>query len=459
CEAKKRKRIRRPPVMQMRPALFHWGFSVTPPSLFKAKLSRRSENGGDVHTDGGVLERFVNGDLEGADGLDGSTTAELYATDASNKNAQSVLIERRNELDLEEDLDVPPPPPKKKNKRLKSKGKRKKKSKTQGRRRPSLTHSRVTAFRPLGADGVEAFRPHQNFIGGKSANYSVNSNGTLTDKQIEENRSTTFAVVSSIVLIIVGLAFLFAGFAIFKPALFFSGFFLFVLLSVAIMNAVQNGTKKDINSTIFFGVAAVAGVIGGLIFLCVWKAGLFALGAILGFVIAAVILSFVSNGSIAPGAGRVAFIVAMSIVFGVLLLFFERWLYIIATAIPGAYAIVLGVDCFANVGFKDAAVSFLGRGTFQTSPKLWGLIALFVILSIFGLTVQTILYHRRKRRQQARAVKEEEQDAEKISDEEKALLNDKEGQAELPPYAGGEAMVVGEHKGGEKKSETGPSPV
>ncbi|KAJ3086247.1 hypothetical protein HDU96_004995, partial [Phlyctochytrium bullatum] len=42
CEAKKRRRIRRPPVMAMRPALFHWGFSVSSPQLFNnVKLKRR----------------------------------------------------------------------------------------------------------------------------------------------------------------------------------------------------------------------------------------------------------------------------------------------------------------------------------------------------------------------------------------------------------------------------------
>ncbi|KAJ3086110.1 hypothetical protein HDU96_005083, partial [Phlyctochytrium bullatum] len=189
------------------------------------------------------------------------------------------------------------------------------------------------------------------------------------------------------------------------------------------MNAIQNGTKTAINDYVFFGVACVAGI--------------FALGCILGFVIAAVILSFANNGTIAAGAGRVVFIVLFAVVFGALMLAFQAWLYIIATAIPGAYAVVLGIDCFANIGFKDAALSFLGKGSFQTSAKLWGLIALFFILAVFGLAVQTMLYYRKKHRRQA-------QEAAKSDTENAVLLEN----AQEP----GKVFVVGDDS---KPSEAG----
>ncbi|KAI8851169.1 hypothetical protein BC829DRAFT_128014 [Chytridium lagenaria] len=172
--------------------------------------------------------------------------------------------------------------------------------------------------------------------------------------------------------------------------------FSLVLAAIAVMNLVQNG-GTSISTGAFFGICGVAGLIGGFIFLCIWKLGLFALGAILGFVLSAVILSFVS-GSISQGAGRVVFIVGMCLGFAVLVFFFEKSLYIVATAIPGAYAVVLGIDGFAKVGFRDATMTFLGKGTFETSPKLFAMIGGFFVAAGVGIGVQTYLFYRRKRR-------------------------------------------------------------
>ncbi|KAI8838070.1 hypothetical protein BC829DRAFT_41031 [Chytridium lagenaria] len=461
CDAKKKRRIRRPPVMQMRPALFHWGFSVSSPQLFKGKVSRRSLDEANQYTVDGLQMKDENkAALSLATGSEKTITslsAEEDFTGPLNLQARSVRSGRNEALrphlsnhaalrahsgktallrseghagphpadaekdDDDEDEAKSAPKKKPKKKEAKTKGKKPettiKITKTRNLKAVRKNHvpknavasHKATPFQPVGSGQAQTLRA-QNLAGQKNgvnssvdlnytagANNTAGRNGTLS--QESEQTRIAFSVVGSIVLIVVGLAFLFTGFAIFKPALFFSGFFLFVLIAVAIMNAVENGTKNTISSAVFFGVCGGVGLVGGLIFLCFWKAGLFALGAILGFVIAAVILSFVSNGSIAPGAGRVVFIVAMCVFFAVLMFFFEKWLYIIGTSIPGAYAVVLGIDGFANIGFRDAALSFLGKGGFQTSAKLWGLIALFGILVIFGLSVQTMLYYGKKKRE------------------------------------------------------------
>ena len=125
--------------------------------------------------------------------------------------------------------------------------------------------------------------------------------------------------------------------------------------------------------------------------MCFWRAGMFAIGALLGFVLASFTLSLVSGGMIPSGVGRSVFLVAFVLLFGTAIFFLELPLLILGTAIPGSYAIVLGMDIFAGVGFAMSTRAFLtGTGDFVTTWKMWLLIVLFMVMSIVGTLFQVL---------------------------------------------------------------------
>jgi hypothetical protein len=145
-------------------------------------------------------------------------------------------------------------------------------------------------------------------------------------------------------------------------------------------------TQRDL---IYFISCFVVGILGGLVLTCIWKFGLFAIGCLLGWVLAAVILSFSSQGLISAGIGRTIFMIIMSIVFGIAILFLEKPLLVLGTAIPGAYAMTLGIDIFAMTGFATAARAFLsGSNSFTLTTKVWILFGVFVFLSLVGVIHQ-----------------------------------------------------------------------
>lgn len=103
---------------------------------------------------------------------------------------------------------------------------------------------------------------------------------------------------------------------------------MFAVLSFVILSAIEqrNGSLLfgDNRAIVFLIVAIVSGFIGGFLFICVWRLGLSAIGALLGFTIAIVVLSFVSGGVIASGTGRTIFIICFAVVGAILIQFIEK---------------------------------------------------------------------------------------------------------------------------------------
>ncbi|KAF9421214.1 hypothetical protein BGZ94_008886, partial [Podila epigama] len=145
---------------------------------------------------------------------------------------------------------------------------------------------------------------------------------------------TVSGTIVAIVLMAAGFMFAFFGHKFFRITLFLAGFYVFSTLAwIALINA-QPETGYGSNSQwVYLGVSGAAGILGGALFICFWKLGFAAIGAIAGFYLAIFILSWSDAGVISSGVGRTIFIVACVIVGIILTFFVERHVVILGTAI------------------------------------------------------------------------------------------------------------------------------
>jgi hypothetical protein len=114
------------------------------------------------------------------------------------------------------------------------------------------------------------------------------------------------------------------------------------------------------------------------------------LGALAGYTLALFILAWRSDGLIQSNAGRIIFIVILTILGLLFACFFKNTLIILATALIGAYAIILGIDLFVRTGFAQSVRKFVDGNhdtSYQTNVKVYlmlaGVIGFFIVGSIF----------------------------------------------------------------------------
>ncbi|KAF9289628.1 hypothetical protein BGZ68_008938 [Mortierella alpina] len=219
-----------------------------------------------------------------------------------------------------------------------------------------------------------------------------------TGKNGELFKITVSGTIVAIVLMVAGFLFAFFGHKFFKITLFLAGFYVFSTLAwIALRNAEPANGYGTNAQWIYLGVAGAAGILGGGLFLCFWRLGFAAIGAIAGFYLAIFVLSWSSNGVISNGTGRTIFIVACVIVGIILTFFVERHVVIIGTAIVGSGSFFVGLDNFVNTGFSAAFTAFLsgkghqallGTDGYQVSPKVYGMLAGTLAMMVIGACFQ-----------------------------------------------------------------------
>jgi len=165
-----------------------------------------------------------------------------------------------------------------------------------------------------------------------------------------ELRTDVGSIISLIVLVVVGLAYCFSGFSLFKPTLFMTGFF--IAANVALMALDKSGAFPDMSPTshrlVYLAIAVAAGLLFGCVVLCCYGLGIYLIGLLGGYVAANLLISVITvHLSLAV---RIIIIVVFCIVGLVLIRIFEKAIIIIATAMAGAYVTLLGIDMVLNKG-------------------------------------------------------------------------------------------------------------
>ncbi|PVU90596.1 hypothetical protein BB559_004562 [Furculomyces boomerangus] len=198
-------------------------------------------------------------------------------------------------------------------------------------------------------------------------------------------------IFAGIVLIILGFTFTFCGRKLVKVLVFISGFaftVIFVLVIAYRIRAPQPG--ENARALIYLIIAIITGFLGGGFAVWSYKFGLFVVGALGGFAVSSYIIAWSGKSLFADNWIRFVFILVFCIIGGFLVVFFERPAMIFCTSIYGSYALFVGIDCFARVGFKELVFSILHnvQAPTKTSPAVYGFLAGTILVSAIGMLFQ-----------------------------------------------------------------------
>ncbi|KAJ1955786.1 hypothetical protein EC988_001692 [Linderina pennispora] len=212
---------------------------------------------------------------------------------------------------------------------------------------------------------------------------------------------TASGIVAGIVLIVIGVFFTFFGRKLVKVLIFLAGFCVVGGLTIYLEYKIRAPREDEkTREIVYLVVGGVLGLIAGGLLLCLYKVGIAFVGGLGGFALATWILSMKSGSLITSEAGRIVFIVVLIVIGMLLALFLEKPAIIVASAVWGSYALFVGIDCFAKTGFQDTATTFLSApgATYETSAKVYGMIAGMAVTAVVGIGVQFAINRDRKQK-------------------------------------------------------------
>ncbi|KAI8808317.1 hypothetical protein BJ742DRAFT_809361 [Cladochytrium replicatum] len=201
--------------------------------------------------------------------------------------------------------------------------------------------------------------------------------------------------IAGAIYIVAGIALVFFGFRLSRVLLFIAGAYLFSALAYIALRNLEPTNGFQSRDFLYLGVCIAAGLIGGFLFVCLYKLAIVGLGALAGFTLASYILSFQTGSVISSGVGRAIFIVVLCILGAVLSFFFERMAIIVASSMIGAVSVILGIDVFAATGvagnLTQAVLLAEGKAKkldFSVGTMGYVLLASGVVLAVAGTVVQ-----------------------------------------------------------------------
>ncbi|KAJ3172312.1 hypothetical protein HDU87_007907 [Geranomyces variabilis] len=230
-------------------------------------------------------------------------------------------------------------------------------------------------------------------VGAAGADDATGGDSTTTDvTNALANHVTVQSAIAAVILIIAGCVVLFFGHRLFYPTLFVGGFFFFASLAYVVLVNAEPTSGYSNRSTLILCVVLVAGIVGGLLAICLVKLGITLVGAAGGFALALFVLSWKSGGVIESGLGRTIFIIACIIIGAIVIHFVIKSALIVFTSIAGAFGITLGIDFFAQTGFAQTVQSILIKRTIVDSDvsqgKVVALLVTTAVLAAIGMIVQ-----------------------------------------------------------------------
>ncbi|KAF8511690.1 hypothetical protein JB92DRAFT_3083430 [Gautieria morchelliformis] len=287
-----------------------------------------------------------------------------------------------------------------------------------------------------------------NITATPTANATANATATPTQSSgpvLETRVDPAFGVLGAL-LILTGLPSAFLGHKNRWSSFFLTGFYtlslvcLSLILKFGVLVAIHppNKTLRGL----FVLACGVSGIAGGGVSIFFWQQAKYFIGAWGGFSIGLWVQCFRDGGLIRPigfrwilyiGCGAVGFILCT-------IPKLHYHILITGTAITGASAFILGVDCFTTAGLKEFYVYNLGFTTLF--PKFAGMpfplsqtmdveIGLIAAVSLMGIAVQLRVLRILKRK--LAEINEEEQKREALA-EEKAVMRFEHVQSDLAEW-------------------------
>mmetsp|Transcript_15627 Transcript_15627/g.49813 ORF Transcript_15627/g.49813 Transcript_15627/m.49813 type:complete len:309 (+) Transcript_15627:1006-1932(+) len=192
------------------------------------------------------------------------------------------------------------------------------------------------------------------------------------------------------VVILVGLVQCFWGYKILKPSVFIAGAAVGGIAGYYAGAAAASGHASE--QLWAFGAMIVLAIIVGVFLLALLEAGIFILGCVLGVTVA-LLLNDAVLYRISESHPHVVLYVAMGVMgiaFGLIALWKQRPIIIVATALGGAYAAAYGIGHFAGHFPNPLVVKRdVSTGHYEAVPKEWWYYAGgTVVVALVGAIVQ-----------------------------------------------------------------------
>ncbi|OLY81799.1 hypothetical protein AYI68_g4091 [Smittium mucronatum] len=147
---------------------------------------------------------------------------------------------------------------------------------------------------------------------------------------------------------------------------------------------------ENMRAILYLVAAIVVGIIGGLYTLWAYRFGIFMVGVLAGLVLSRYIISIANASFFNDSWARIAFTVVVCLLCGFLATHQERTGIIVITSFYGSYALFVGIDVFAKLGFKESML-YLFQSKIVTVGKpanIYMMMGGAIITAIIGIFVQ-----------------------------------------------------------------------
>ncbi|KXN70338.1 hypothetical protein CONCODRAFT_78892 [Conidiobolus coronatus NRRL 28638] len=204
-------------------------------------------------------------------------------------------------------------------------------------------------------------------------------NAELSSFAEKSMRLNPEAIASSVILMVIGIIFIFFGKRLIKFLGFIAGFLFFGAIALLIASRLV-----DFNNWGFPNVIASSEVRGVLSY-CVLRLGVMFLGFLTGYSIGGIILQ--STQSLGFWA-QLGIMIGFGAVGAILALFFIDWTILITTSYIGAQTLLVGVDVIVNKNYIDFVKANTNLIYIKCTPLLGGMVGCAFLLTIVGAVFQ-----------------------------------------------------------------------
>jgi len=185
--------------------------------------------------------------------------------------------------------------------------------------------------------------------------------------------------------ILIGLTLVLFGYRLFKPVLFIVGF----IVGAGIVYLIL-WRYSSVGILVLVLAPIAVGILCGILLLWFAVAGIFVLGAALGFLLFSLFMSSREGGLIGSKLTEYLVMAGVTLAGGILALIFQKTVIILATSFGGAFAVLAGIDRYLGGGFAEVIPHIIQGHSdlIQAGLKTYIEIGACVLLSVIGIIVQ-----------------------------------------------------------------------
>ncbi|KAF9112911.1 hypothetical protein BGX27_002576 [Mortierella sp. AM989] len=207
-------------------------------------------------------------------------------------------------------------------------------------------------------------------------------------------------MVAGFLAIAIGMPLTVRGFRHYRFTIFIHGFLGGALIVYSIFLNVEPDGGWDKRQIIYVFSSIAGGLVLGTICFIFHRYSMWTVSGLAGFCIAMYILGWKTDTLIHKKGGRIALLVASTVVGMIFGLFIGRRLIIPCSSIVGAYVTILGVDFFARTGFLENFAYSLKtdpKAFYRITTNVYVMLGVLAGFAILGMVIQTLAWKKHRR--------------------------------------------------------------